>query len=66
MPHKRSDPLDDSKHGPVPNFQPNPVPPQPGRAPVPNPQKPGDNVVVPPARDPFPEDAPDRPHGDDM
>ncbi|HEY9013021.1 MAG TPA: hypothetical protein VIN06_18600 [Devosia sp.] len=59
MPHKRSDPLDDTEHGPVPNFQPNPVAPDPGREPIPNPRKPGDSVVVPPARDPFPEPSPE-------
>ena len=66
MPRKKSDPLDDTEHGPVPNFQPNPVEPDPGRAPVPNPKKPGDSVVVPPERAPFPEKAPERPSGDDM
>lgn len=51
----RHDPLDDTSHGPVPNFQPEPVEPDPGRAPIPNPETPGDNVQRPPARRPFPD-----------
>jgi len=57
----RHDPLDDTDHGPVPNFQPNPVEPDPGRKPMLNPDTPGDNPVVPPARRPFP----DQPYGED-
>ena len=58
MPRTKSDPLDDTDHGPVPNFQPDPVAPDPGRQPVPNPDTPDDNVVVPPARTPFPDHDP--------
>jgi hypothetical protein len=36
-------------------MQPNPVQPDPGRKPWPNPEKVGDNPVTPPDRDPFPE-----------
>lgn len=65
MPHTKSDPLDDTDHGPVPNLQPNPVAPERGREPLPNEDKPGDGVDVPPSRAPFPEKAPDQPLGDD-
>lgn len=51
----RHDPLDDTSHGPVPNFQPNPVEQDPGRKPMPNPEKPGDNPNRPPAQRPFPD-----------
>lgn len=61
MPHKKADPLDDTETGPVPNFQPNPVPPEPGRDPIPNPQRPGNGVTVPPERAPFPGYKPDEP-----
>lgn len=59
MPHKRSDPLDDTEHGPVPNFQPDPVAPEPGRAPAPQPRNPGDSVDVPPGRNAFPDRSPE-------
>lgn len=52
---ERHDPLDDTDHGPVPNFQPEPVAPDPGREPLPNPATPGDTVERPPARRPFPD-----------
>jgi hypothetical protein len=61
MPQKRSDPLDDTETGPVPNFQPNPVPPDPGRDPIPAPERPGDSVDVPPERRPFPDHTPGGP-----
>jgi hypothetical protein len=48
-------PPDDTRHGAVPNLQPEPVEHDPGRAPIPNPQKPGDNPVTPPGRRPFPD-----------
>jgi hypothetical protein len=46
---------DDTKHGPVPPMGPMPINPDPGRKPMPNPEKVGDNPVMPPARKPFPE-----------
>lgn len=50
-------PPDETRHGPVPPMQPDPVRPDPGRAPLPpHPEKVGDNPVTPPARRPFPED----------
>lgn len=48
-------PPDDTRHGPVPPMQPDPVKPDPGRKPWPNPEKVGDYPVRPPDRDPFPE-----------
>jgi hypothetical protein len=61
MPKTKSDPLDDTDHGPVPNFQPDPVKPASGRDPVPNPRTPGDSVDVPPERAPFPDHTSERP-----
>ena len=47
---------DGTRHGPVPQMQPEPVEPDPGRKPFPNPEKVGDNPVRTPPKDPFPED----------
>jgi len=59
MSHTKSDPLDDTGHGPVPNFQPDPAAPEQGRAPIPDPETPGDGVQVPQGRRPFPNHAPE-------
>ena len=54
-------PPDGTRHGPVPPMTPAPIKPDPGRAPLPNPSKPGDNPVFPPDRDPFPEQGTEKP-----
>ncbi|WP_417307802.1 hypothetical protein [Devosia sp.] len=52
-------PPDGTKHGPVPPMQPGERHPDPGRKPIPNPKKPGDNPVLPPGQDPFPDNVVD-------
>lgn len=51
-------PPDGTRHGPVPPMQPGEIHPDPGRKPVPNPQKPGDNPVMPSAQNPATDDTP--------